>query len=524
MPNMIAYVVLLAWPLAIYAMFRLMSVERALIWSILGGYMLLPEATAINLPMIPALSKVTLPNLTAFVLIMLMLGKRISLLPESLLGRGLIALFVLSPAITVLNNPEPISFATVWSGVLSIHDPGLEAGDGIPGLRPYDAIAFVGNQLFLMLPLFMARQFLASAAALHEVLKALVIAGLIYSIPMLYEVRFSPQLHTMIYGFFHHDFSQAMRAGGFRPFVFMPHGLWVAFFALMTVIAAVALARHGPPDERPRRILIALYLGVLLVLCKSLGAALMALALVPMVALLSTRAQLRVSAMVGALAMLYPLLRGAGLAPVWHLHSWVAARNPERAQSFGFRLENEERLLERAAEKPLFGWGSWGRNLIYDPMTGQTETIVDGLWILVIGSHGWLGYIATFGLLCLPFLLLWWWARKLPDAELSPWIGPLALILAANMIDLLPNATLVPFTWLLVGALLGHAELLRHRALELRARAQRGQVTRAGLLPAARPLPTYARGGPPSEKGAAGTGGTPRPGAAAPPSPRRQVL
>ena len=489
MPNMIAYVVLLSWPLVIYAMFRLMTVERALIWSILGGYMLLPEATAINFPMIPALNKVTLPNLTAFVMIMLLLGKRIALLPQSALGQVLIGLFVLSPIVTVLNNPEPIPFGTIWTGGLAIRNPAMDPGASVPGLRPYDAIAFVGNQLFLMLPLFMARQFLATAAALREIVVALMVAGLIYSVPMLYEVRFSPQLHTMVYGFFQHDFSQAMRQGGFRPFVFMPHGLWVAFFTLMAFVCAIALARHAPPGERPRRVLIAAYLGVVLILCKTLGVLLMALALVPLVAMMTTRMQLRVAAAVGSVVMLYPVMRGAGLVPVRWLLERVAALSPDRAQSFGFRLDNEDLLLARAGEKPLFGWGSWGRNLLYDPMTGRVETISDGLWIIVIGSHGWLGYIATFGLLTLPFLLLWWWARKVPDAELSPWIGPLVLLLAANMIDLLPNATLVPFTWLLVGALLGHAELLRRRALELHAAtlAARRGTPREGLLPAARP-------------------------------------
>ena len=38
---------------------------------------------------------------------------------------------------------------------------------------------------------------------------------------------------------------------------------------------------------------------------------------------------------------------------------------------------------------------------------------------------------------------------------LSPWVGGLALILGANMMDLLPNATQIPFTWLMAGALLG---------------------------------------------------------------------
>ena len=34
----------------------------------------------------------------------------------------------------------------------------------------------------------------------------------------------------------------------------------------------------------------------------------------------------------------------------------------------------------------------------------------------------------------------------------------MALMLGINMIDLIPNATLTPLTWLLAGAILGYAE------------------------------------------------------------------
>ncbi len=489
MPNALAFLVLLLWPLVIYAMFRKMPIERALIWSILGGYMLLPEGTFINLPMIPALSKVTLPNLTAFFVLVILMERRIALWPGTVLGKVLIALFVLSPIITVMTNREPIPFATIDIGAISMYLPGMTEHPGLPGLRPYDAISVVGNQLFMMLPLFMARHVLATPAALRELLGALVLAALVYSVPMWLEVRFSPQLHTIVYGFFQHDFSQALRGGGFRPFVFMPHGLWVAFFALMGLMAAVALARRATPEERPRRVLIAVYLGVLLVACKTLGVTLMAVALVPL-ALLSTRMQVRAGAAMGAVAMLYPILRGAGVVPVWSLHALVESVAPERAQSFAFRLVNEDRLLERASEKLWFGWGSWGRNLIYDHWTGRIETISDGYWIIVIGSFGWLGYIATFGLLTLPLLAMWWQSRRLADAELSPWIGPLALILGANMLDLIPNATLVPMTWLIVGALIGHSELMRQQVRASHRRTLEGSfgTARAGLLPTARPL------------------------------------
>lgn len=65
--NFIALFALLAWPGVVVVMFRSLSLERALIWSILGGYMILPQVSEINLPGIPAFDKVTIPNLTAFV-------------------------------------------------------------------------------------------------------------------------------------------------------------------------------------------------------------------------------------------------------------------------------------------------------------------------------------------------------------------------------------------------------------------------------------------------------------------------
>ena len=38
------------------------------------------------------------------------------------------------------------------------------------------------------------------------------------------------------------------------------------------------------------------------------------------------------------------------------------------------------------------------------------------------------------------------------------WLGGLALIHVINVIDLLPNATITPMTWLIAGALLGYGE------------------------------------------------------------------
>ena len=57
MPNGIAYLALLAWPMVCLVMFRNLNVQRALIWSLLGGYLLLPPIAEFNLPLVPSMDK-----------------------------------------------------------------------------------------------------------------------------------------------------------------------------------------------------------------------------------------------------------------------------------------------------------------------------------------------------------------------------------------------------------------------------------------------------------------------------------
>src|SRR5439155_21163091 len=60
------------------------------------------------------------------------------------------------------------------------------------------------------------------------------IGGLVYVPLCWFEVRMSPQLHVWVYGVRHHAFVQQMRDGGYRPMVFMQHGLMVAMWMAMT--------------------------------------------------------------------------------------------------------------------------------------------------------------------------------------------------------------------------------------------------------------------------------------------------
>ena len=70
-------------------------------------------------------------------------------------------------------------------------------------------------------------------------------------------------------------------------------------------------------------------------------------------------------------------------------------------------------------------------------------------------------------------------------------VSALVLILAVNMLDMLPNATLIPFTWLIAGAILGYAEDMRRTTLSVRdaqlRRAHQSVVLgREGQMPSSR--------------------------------------
>jgi hypothetical protein len=294
---------------------------------------------------------------------------------------------------------------------------------------------------------------LGTAARHRELLLALVLAALAYSLPILAEVRLSPFLQSWIYGV--NDagaFLQQMRSGGFRSMVFLGHGLLVSTFLAMALVSAAGLARMRMRLFSLPMGAIAAYLAVLLLLNKSVGAVFLAALLIPALLFLRSRRFLTVAMAIATLVFVYPIVRGAGLVPLETVTQAAATISQERADSLKFRLDNERILLDRAEHKPLFGWGSYGRNRIV-VMTDWGETrdisVTDGTWIILLGIGGWSGYLTCFGLLCYPALRAFRYRRlQVPIATTT--------LLAAhvlNILDLLPNSSLQPVTWLIAGAL-----------------------------------------------------------------------
>lgn len=453
MPNIIAFAALLLWPVVSVVLFRKLPAGRALIASLIVAYLFLPPPPAgFDFPLMPPLTKETIPSLVALLVCLAMYKGRMRLLPESRLAQGLVLVFVFSPVLTVATNGDPLFFGSA----------------GLPGLRPQEAIGVAVQQAILIAPFLLARTFIARASDHRDLLAALMIGGLVYSFFMLIEIRLSPQLNIWIYGYFQHNFDQMMRGGGFRPIVFLYHGIWVAFFAMTAILAALVLLRDAQVErQRVWLAAAAVYLFAVLVLAKSVAALVYAVLFAPIVLLVSQRWQLRLALLLALIAVTYPLAKGADLVPDDRLLAAAAAIDPDRANSLRFRFDNEAILLARAEQRPLFGWGIWGRNQMHEHDTARITTVADGRWIIVIGTFGWVGFLAEFGLLTLPIFLIWW--RSHGAAEpVSRWIGPLVLLLAINVVDLLPNATLTPLTWLFAGAILGHAEQLHRRRIDRR--------------------------------------------------------
>ncbi len=120
-----------------------------------------------------------------------------------------------------------------------------------------------------------------------------------------------------------------------------------------------------------RRPWTATYLSGVLLLCKSLGPILYAVTLAPVVLLTKPRLWVKIGCAASLFVCCYPLLRSTGYTPIDLVTSLASSVSAERAKSFQARVQNEEQLLAKANQKPLTGWGGWGRNRIYDEWTGQ---------------------------------------------------------------------------------------------------------------------------------------------------------
>ena len=210
---------------------------------------------------------------------------------------------------------------------------------------------------------------------------------------------------------------------------------------------------------------VVIYLALVLVLCKSTGAIVYAAAGMLLLFLSSASMQRRVALALAVVVLLYPSLRGSGAFPTEGVLSLAKSIGEERHQSLEFRFTNEDTLLKKARERPVFGWGTYGRNLVYDDI-GKVAAVTDGEWIIALGVSGFMGFFAKFALLVIPIFLAARRLRKVPRDDDSRMIAGLALIVTITAVDLLPNGLFSNYPFSFAGALSSGSALLLNREEE----------------------------------------------------------
>jgi len=441
--NLFAFVVLFMWPIFSIWLYKTKTIQVATLWTIVGGFMVLPVSTFFDFPLIPPLGKHSMPVLAAIIGCWLVKGQRVRYFSNKGLLQVLVLFLFLGAFITAELNTDRV----------------ILAGHFLPGLTMHDAISAVIAIFLKVTPFFIGKQFFRSYQDQLLMFRFLAIAGIIYTLPMLYEIRMSPQLHIMFYGYFPHSFGQQLRGSGFRPVLFMGHGLWVAFFSFCALIAAVSLGQIKEKIYKYSFAALSYYLLVVLVLCKSKASLLYGLFAFIVIKKISWNKQIKIAFFLAMMAMLYPAMSIMKIFPHQQLAELAESYlGPERAESLVFRFNNEQVLLEHARKRLFFGWGGWGRNRVFDEETGKDMTVTDGRWIITFGVSGMVGFIAEFGLLAIGIYRAKSAAKWVKDKKELILLAAHALLMSIIMVDQLPNASLEPWLWLLAGILLGRSE------------------------------------------------------------------
>jgi hypothetical protein len=412
---------LFGWIPVVIVLFAVLPAKSATAYAFAIGWCFLPIA-GYSLPGLPDYTKTFATSIGALLGLATFHAHLFLKLRGSLLDIAL-AVFCLSPYLSSVTN----------------------------GLGAYDGLSAVIDQVVTWgLPYFVGRVVYRSVEDISALALAIVYCGFLYVPLCLWEVRMSPQLHANFYGFHQHSFAQTVRFGGWRPTVFMQHGLqvslWMGFCFLIVYIAWRAKMQLN--RSIPMWLMVAI-LGGTLVLLKSFGALVLVMAGIGLYEFVRLTRIRSVYLLIPLLVAGYLLGRGSGAMTLESLVTLVQQNvNEDRAGSLQFRFDNENLLAAKARQQLLFGWGGWGRNRVFDE-NGKDLTVTDGLWIIIFGTQGMVGLISFYAMqLSGPIAVLTSIRFRSQHFSIA-----LAIGCCIATVDTLPNAMPIPIIQVAVGAI-----------------------------------------------------------------------
>ncbi|MEM8783974.1 MAG: hypothetical protein AAGE65_14110 [Planctomycetota bacterium] len=428
-------------PLAIYGwlplvlgLFLIMPPKRAVLWAFFLAWLFLPMAKY-ELRGLPDYTKMSATCFGVLLGVMLFDFGRLTMFRFKFIDLPIMFFCMAAPVLTAMSNR--------------------------PDLKLYDGMSEVmALSTAWLLPYMIGRLYFTDLKDMRTLAVAFLAGALVYVPICWFEARFSPQLHRWIYGFHQHHFVHADRGGflfSFRPRGFMQSGLmtatWMCSAALIAWCLWAARAKLQFARWTVPTIAVLAVLGLTALIAKGMGA--LVLAFGGFVVLLLTRFVNTRVFMVALLcvAPMFVLTRSQGLWDGTAAVNFIERINPDRAHSLQFRFDNDTVLVEKALQRPAFGWGGYGRNLVRSE-DGARVAVTDGMWIIFAGKFGFVGLLSFMLALAMPTILF---VRRYPPRMwLTPAVAPatgLATVVAIYQIDNLFNAMENPLFFLIGGGL-----------------------------------------------------------------------
>ncbi|MEM9215068.1 MAG: O-antigen ligase domain-containing protein [Cyanobacteria bacterium P01_F01_bin.150] len=421
---------LFAWLPIIVFLFRWLPPHRAVLIAFLGGFLFLPQHSY-PLPVLPDYDRSTA---TCYGVIIGMLLFDIDRLRHLKLGWIDLPMVVwcLCPFATSISND----------------------------LGAYDGLLAMLKQISVWgLPYILGRMYFNSLDGMRQLAVGIFMGGLVYIPLCFYETVMSPQLHRMLYGFHQHSFAQTVRYDGYRPMVFLQHGLMVGSWMMSAGLIGIWLWRSKTIESVlgiPMKWLVIAQC-TMVVLVKSTGAwILMLLGL----GVMYFSKWYRVAILVWLLVLAVPpylYFSASGDMRTDAVVEFISENiNPDRAQSLRFRFNNEEPLARKARERWIFGWGGWARAAIYSKYDGSQQSVSDSLWIVAYGAFGTVGLVSLTATLLFPSIgfLISYSAANWAHKRLAP-VSAIMIILVLYTLDNLLNDMKIPLYILGMGGLSG---------------------------------------------------------------------
>lgn len=367
-----ALFVMISWLIISIALFFLVSPQSAVLIAIFSGSLFLPIAE-VDFPGLPEFNK------TSIMAIGLIVGQLFS---DSKKGyyfqlKGydypmIIWCFISPLASSISNN------LGIYNGVSGILENYLNWG----------VFYWVGRRYFNKIDY------------IRKLSWSFVIGGLLYLPLILFELRMSPRLHRIIYGYFAHSWRQHLRYGGYRPIVFMEHGLMVALFMVASSIIVYWFWK-GKIVSQIRNVqisFVAIALIITTVFCKTAAGWFFLVVGISVFFFYKKNDSTFLIKLLIMFIPIYIIVRISNLITSEMVQSIVSLIfDDERVGSLAVRLLQEDQFSIRALNHPLLGWGRMSRAWPIDPLTGrQLVRMIDATWIIIFAKYGLLGLTSMF--------------------------------------------------------------------------------------------------------------------------------